>query len=340
MTTLHILGNPESPIHYNNRMDPFSAAVHKFIKNMKGLGWDCIHYGTAGCEVDCETVICLSKIGTDHNTNMRIYNNKAAAAIKEKKRPGDFILCFHGWGNQDATRGNEDLTIVEPSIGYSASAVFAPFRAFTSYAHMHMFYGEKGMLMTPSWFDTVIPNAFSPGEFDFKKDKEDYILYFGRVIETKGLNIAVQATERAGKRLIIAGPGSLKQMGYSSIPKHVEEMGLCDIEQRRKLMSNAKAIIGPTHYVEPFGNMVAEGYFSGTPAITTDWGAFTETVVQGVTGFRCKEMREFVEAIDRIDQINPEDCYDWAMRNYSEQVVHQKFDQYFKKITTKNFYRE
>lgn len=340
MPTLHVLGNPESPVHANNRIDPFSTAVHKFVKNMTALGWDCVHYGIVGCEVDCETVICLSKISSDSNTNRSIYNKNAAEAIGQRKQQGDIIVCFHGWGNQDATRGNEDLYIIEPSIGYTTSAVFAPYRAFVSYAHMHMFYGERGMLMNPSWFDTVIPNAFTPSEFDFKEQKEDYILYFGRVIETKGIHIAIQATEKTGQQLIIAGPGSISHLGYSSVPNHVKEVGPCNVEQRRLLMSNARAIIGPTHYVEPFGNMVVEGYFSGTPAITTDWGGFTETVVQGVTGFRCREMREFVYALNNLDQIDPKDCLSWAMDNYSEEVVHKQFDDYFNRILSHNFYRE
>jgi glycosyltransferase involved in cell wall biosynthesis len=85
--------------------------------------------------------------------------------------------------------------------------------------------------------------------------------------------------------------------------------------------------------------MVAEGYFSGTPAITTDWGGFTETVVQGVTGYRCREFKEFVQALKDIKNINPQDCRDWAMNNYTEEVVHEKLDNYFKKILEGNFYR-
>jgi glycosyltransferase involved in cell wall biosynthesis len=85
--------------------------------------------------------------------------------------------------------------------------------------------------------------------------------------------------------------------------------------------------------------MVAEGYFSGTPAITTDWGGFTETVVQGVTGYRCREFREFVDAINNIDKIKPENCRNWAMSNYTEEIVHNKLNDYFKKILEQNFYR-
>jgi glycosyltransferase involved in cell wall biosynthesis len=339
MKTLHILGNPTNPVHILNRIDPFSIAVVKFITNMTQLGWNCIHYGVVGCEVDCELVICVNSIDKDRHTAITQYNKNAAKEIAKRKKPGDLIMCFHGWENKGAAEANNDLPIVEPSIGYDTKAVFAPYRVFTSYAQMHMFYGERGMLMNPSWFDAVIPNAFTPGEFEFSSEKKDYILYFGRVVDSKGINIAIQATERSGHKLIIAGPGTLAELGYTAIPDHVTCFGVANVDQRRVLMRDAKAIIGPTYYVEPFGNMVAEGYFSGTPAITTDWGGFTETVVQGVTGFRCREMKDFVAALKNIDQISPAACREWADKNYEESVVHKKLDDYFKKILQSNFYR-
>jgi glycosyltransferase involved in cell wall biosynthesis len=339
MSTLHILSNPTSPVHINNRIDPFSIAVVKFIKNMTKLGWNCIHYGVTGSEVDCELVVCLDTIDSNRHTAIEQYNKKAAEEIKSRKQAGDLIMCFHGWENRVAAEANNDLPIVEPSIGYDTKAVFAPYRVFVSYAQMHMFYGERGMLMTPSWYDAVIPNAFTPSEFEFNATKKDYILYFGRVIENKGLHVAIQATEKTGHNLIVAGPGALSDIGYKEIPSHVTCVGLCNAEQRKILMRDAKAIIGPTYYVEPFGNMVAEGYFSGTPAITTDWGGFTETVVQGVTGFRCREFKQFVEALNNIDTIDPKDCREWADTNYAEEVVHAQFDDYFKKILSGTFYR-
>lgn len=340
MATLHILSNPDSPVHINNRIDPFSIAVVKFIKNMQELGWNCIHYGVAGCEVSCETIICLDTISADRNTCIEKYNRKAGEEIKARKNAGDMIMCFHGWENRGATDPNKDLHIVEPSIGYDTKAVFAPYRVFVSYSQMHLFYGEQNMLMSPSWYDAVIPNAFTPSEFEFSKNKKDYVLYFGRVVESKGLHVAIQATKESGHKLVVAGPGSLTDIGYKEIPDHVMAVGTCDVNQRRVLMRDAQAIIGPTYYIEPFGNMVAEGYFSGTPAITTDWGGFVDTVVNGFTGYRCREFREFVDALNNIDKIDPYNCLDWALKNYAEDVVHKKFDHYFKKILDGNFYRK
>lgn len=339
MPTLHILSSPDKPVHIDNRIDAFAVAVVKFIENMKQYGWDCVHYGIPGCQVDCETVICLPYIYNDSNLGSQEYNKNAAKEIEKRKKPGDMIMCFHGWGNREAAEANSDLPIVEPYIAYDHAAVFAPYRVFVSYATMHMYYGHHKMLMNPSWFDAVITNGFTPEEFEFKTEKENYVLYFGRIVESKGIHVAIQATERSGDHLILAGPGSLKDLGYKEIPPHITCVGLCDAQQRKELMKNAKAIIGPTYYVEPFGNMVIEGYLSGTPAITSDWGGFTETVVQGVTGYRCREMKEFVHALQNIDKIDPYVCRKYAEENYSEKVVYKKYHEYFLRILDKDFYR-
>lgn len=340
MTTLHILSSPHSPVQINNRADPFSIAVIKFINHMTQHGWKCIHYSIPNSEVSCTNVLCLAEGVSTSAARIVQYNAAAAREIGQRKQPGDMIVCFHGIENQAAAKAHPDLKAVEPSIGYMTEAVFADYRAFVSYAQMHMFYGARGMLMNPSWWDAVIPNGITSSEFEYTEKKDDYFLYFGRVIESKGIHLAIQATEAAGKKLIIAGPGKLSDFGYVKTPAHVTIAGLCNVDQRNQLMMHAKAVIGPTHYVEPFGNMVVEGYMCGTPAITTDWGGFTETVIQGHTGFRCREFREFVSAIENIDSIDPKNCRSWAVNNYDDAVVHKQFDQYFNKLSQMDFYRK
>jgi hypothetical protein len=47
---------------------------------------------------------------------------------------------------------------------------------------------------------------------------------------------------------------------------------------------------------------------------------------------------DFVQAVEDIPKIRNQDCRDWAMKNYSESVVHQKFDRHLQYISSKNFY--
>jgi glycosyltransferase involved in cell wall biosynthesis len=328
---IHVLVNPRTPTGLMNRVDPFAVHGFKYIKYLS-QHFEMVHYGIPGAQVDCEHV----DIPTTP-TEIKRFNELAGEEIRKRASDGDIIACFFGVDNQLACEMNPNCKTVEPSIGYRANGIFAPYRVFTSYANMHMFYGERGMLMNPSWFDDVIPNPFTVNEFEYCEQKEDYFLYFGRVVEEKGVHLAIQATERLGKKLIIAGPGSLQSLGYSKTPDHVEMFGVANAEQRKELMRKAKCLIGLTHYVEPFGNMVIEANLSGTPSITTDWGGFTETVLEGKTGYRVRDFKSLLTAMDSIDKIDSCDCRAWGL-NFSDEIVHMKHKQYLNKVIKNQFY--
>lgn len=328
---IHVLANPRNPTGLMNRVDPFAVHAYKYIKHLSPH-FEMIHYGVPGAQVDCEHV--------DINTSpieIRLFNERAGAQIRNRANDNDLIVCFYGVDNRLACEMNSNCKPVEPSIGYRANGVFANYRAFTSYAQMHFFYGERGMLMNPSWFDAVIPNPFTISEFEYSENKEDYYLYFGRVCEEKGVHLAIQATEKLGKKLIIAGPGDLKNLGYNSIPDHVEMFGVANAEQRKQLMKNAKCLLGLTYYVEPFGNMIIEANLSGTPVITTDWGAFPEIVLEGETGYRIRDFNALLTAIENIERISPEKCRQWGL-NFSDEEVHCKHKTFIDKIIRNKFY--
>lgn len=330
---LHVLVNPRNPTGLRNRVDPFAVHGYKYIKELS-KHYEMYHYGVEGAEVDCEHIDVPPIQPGDLVTE---FNEAAGAEIKKRASPGDIIACFFGAENRMACNMNPECKVIEPSIGYRTSGVFAPYRVFTSSAHMHMFYGERNMLMEPSWFDAVIPNPFTISEFEYNDKKDDYFLYFGRVCKEKGVDLAIQVTEKLGKKLVVAGPGDLTWMGYNKIPDHVEVVGVADAEQRKKLMKNAKALFGLTYYIEPFGNMVIEANLSGTPVITTDWGGFTDTVIPGVTGYRVRDFNSLVNAVKNIDNLNPIDCRNHGLK-YSDEEVHEQHRQYLEKIRVSNFY--
>lgn len=328
---IHVLVNPRTPTGLMNRVDPFAVHGFKYIKHLS-KHFEMVHYGIPGAQVDCEHV----DIPTTP-TEIKRFNEIAGEEIRKRASDGDIISCFFGVDNQLACEMNPNCKPVEPSIGYRANGIFAPYRVFTSYANMHFFYGERGMLMNPSWFDAVIPNPFTVSEFDYCEYKDDYFLYFGRVVAEKGVHLAIQATEKLGKKLIIAGPGSLRNLGYDKIPDHVTMFGVADAAQRKQLMRKAKCLLGLTHYVEPFGNMVIEANLSGTPVITTDWGGFTETVIEDKTGYRVRDFKSLLTAMESIDRIEYSDCRAWGL-NFSDELVHMKHKQYLDKVIKNQFY--
>ena len=134
---------------------------------------------------------------------------------------------------------------------------------------------------------------------------------------------------------MIVGQGELDNPseGLSlSGEKHIEYMPAVGALERGMLMKKAKAVLMPTLYLEPFGGVNVEAQFCGTPVITSDWGAFPETVLHGVTGFRCRSFDEFCTAVSMVDKIKPENCRRWAEDNYSMKRVGKMYEAYFKRL--------
>jgi glycosyltransferase involved in cell wall biosynthesis len=323
---------------------------------MRDRGHVILHYGHEDSDLQCtEHITVLTnddfmesygshdwrktffKFDTSDLAYRKFYDN-AIREVGKRKRNNDFILPFWGSGVRPICDAHPDLICVEPGIGY-AGGHFARWKVFESYAIYHAYYGIQGVgNCRQDWYDVVIPNYFDPEDFTFQPNKEDYFLYLGRVYNGKGVDIAIQATEAAGVKLVVAGQ---KEEGYK-LPDHVEYVGYADTELRRKLMAGAKASFIPSQYIEPFGGVQVENLFSGTPTITTDWGSFVENNLHGITGYRCRTMGDFVQALERIDEINPQKCRNFAMDNFTLERVGAMYEKYFQDVlnvyTGKGFY--
>ena len=71
----------------------------------------------------------------------------------------------------------------------------------------------------------------------------------------------------------------------------------------------------------------------GTPTITTDWGAFAENNIEGVTGYRCRTFGDYVRAVRCIEvgAISSKDCREQGMK-FSLESVAPKYEKYFQDV--------
>ena len=120
--------------------------------------------------------------------------------------------------------------------------------------------------------------------------------------------------------------------GALANPKHVEGIGMVTVEERARLMGEAIALLAPTTYNEPFGAVVIEANLCGTPAITTDWGSFPELIENGVNGYRCNLMRDFLGAIKRAPFLSPTAIRERAVARYSLDAIRPQYAAYLDRI--------
>jgi glycosyltransferase involved in cell wall biosynthesis len=227
------------------------------------------------------------------------WNRRSVAAIRERMEPGDILGMSMGYTQRAVAEALPELLAVEVGIGYKG--VWAPFRVFESYAWMHHL-AARETTDDCRFYDVVIPNSFEPDDFPLGSGG-DYALFVGRLIRRKGLEIAVETTRALGIELVIAGqgvvdagPGWLRGIDYRVKGDHVRHVGVVGPQERARLMGGAAFVMTPSIYLEPFCGVHVEAMMCGTPVVTTDWGAFTETFQHGVHGYRCRVLSEFVAA--------------------------------------------
>jgi glycosyltransferase involved in cell wall biosynthesis len=173
----------------------------------------------------------------------------------------------------------------------------------------------------------VIPNYFDEKDFTFSRDKEDYFFFIGRMIERKGVGVAIKTVEAVDGKLILAGQGD-----YPINSPNCEFVGYVEPEERSRLMSKAKAVFVPTLYLEAFGGVNVEAQLCGTPVITTNFGVFPETVADGVTGYRCNTLQDFVDAANNVCNLNPDVIRSIASSRYLMDNVRWQFNRWFKDL--------
>ena len=348
---IHVLGLPHTITNDDFVACAYTQKALKFCKMMKDRGHTIFHYGHEDSKTmaDEDVTVITNKVwkevyGTHdykskwftYNVNDKAYLTFYKNAIEEigkRKQADDIILPFWGSGVRPICDAHPDLHIIEPGIGY-AGGHWAPFKIFESYAIYHAYCGLHNVgTCAQGNYDIVIPNYFDLDQFEYSDKKEDYFLFLGRVYRGKGIHIAEQVCKAAGVKLKVAGQIDPSYEGYEW-PDHVEFVGYAGVKERKELMKNAKGSFLASQYLEPFGGVQIENLLAGTPTITSDWGAFTENNIEGVTGYRCRTFEDYVRATKNImaGKIKSIDCRRHGEK-FSLDNVAPMYEDFFRKVT-------
>jgi glycosyltransferase involved in cell wall biosynthesis len=139
----------------------------------------------------------------------------------------------------------------------------------------------------------------------------DYLAFVGRISPEKRVDRAIEIAERAGLRIKIAAKIDRADRAYHKMmiehlfdKPHVEFLGELDEVSKGELLRNARALVFPIDWPEPFGLVMIEAMACGTPVIAFRAGSTPEVVDDGVTGFVVESIPEAVRAVARLDQLS------------------------------------
>jgi len=294
-------------------------------------------------EHDPNTLPIVAGSWSSEDFAYRTINARAIGEIGVRYQTGDIVLLTGGLAMKPIYEGLPGAQVVEWAAGYDGimlsdkSMTRHPFVCFESNAWRHFMYG-KWSQETGRFYDAVIPNFFAPEEWSLSKVKEDYLCFVGRMIARKGVQIAAEIARELGMPIYFAGSG-VRHSAEGLIECHdgtrlegdVHYAGTVGVIERNELMGRARALLVPTTYIEPFGAVAVEGPLCGTPAVTTDFGAFVDTVPDAL---RFNTLAEGCVATERAMKMKPKAVRKAALARYSLDAVGPMYAEWFTRLST------
>lgn len=182
--------------------------------------------------------------------------------------------------------------------------------------HQMVFISENQRSHVPFFSNArVIYNGLPLDKFPCQKQKGGYLLFLGRITRSKGILEAITVAEKTGIPLVIAAKiDPVDQTFYEHEVKaridgeHIRYVGEVSFHEKLIFLGNARALLFPILWEEPFGLVMIEALACGTPVVAFRRGSVPEIIQDGINGYVVDTVDEMADALKRIERILPQYC--------------------------------
>lgn len=185
----------------------------------------------------------------------------------------------------------------------------------------------------------IVPNPITISEWPLVREKGRHLLWLGRIDEIKGPHRAILAARLADRPLVIAGPvqtGHERFFAEQVEPQvdgsRVSYVGEIGGASKRRILSEAAALLMPIRWEEPFGMVMVEALACGTPVIAFPEGAAREIIVDGVNGFLVEDEHAMARAVARLGEIDADACRASVADRYDVAHVAAGYERVYRRV--------
>lgn len=208
---------------------------------------------------------------------------------------------------------------------------------------------RSGMPNDTNWVGNIY-HGIKPVNSQTRKP-ENYFAYFGRIVEQKGVHLAIEAVKKYNEthskkvKLKIAGKhyaDSEKEKYWNRIIKpqlneEIEYIGfLSNEKEKNEFLGNAKALVVPSIFNEPFGMVMIEALRVGTPIIGLNNGAIPEVInsKNGILVNKENAVENLVLALDEVEKIKREDCRADFLERFTLERMVKEHEEVYKNLVS------
>jgi glycosyltransferase involved in cell wall biosynthesis len=177
----------------------------------------------------------------------------------------------------------------------------------------------------PIRWRAMVHNAVPIDGLPVETEKDPYLVQLARITPSKGQHLAIEAAERTGLPLVLAGKVDRDDASQRYFEERIQPKLNGTVrwienvrgEEKARLLGRATALVFPIQWEEPFGLAMLEAMVTGTPVVALARGAARELVEPGVTGYLADNVDELVDGIRRSGEIDTNRCAERARQRFS-----------------------
>ncbi|OGO84342.1 MAG: hypothetical protein A2Y24_06960 [Clostridiales bacterium GWE2_32_10] len=180
-------------------------------------------------------------------------------------------------------------------------------------------------------------NGINIDEFEYSENKEDYLLYLGVLNYSKGTQHALDVAIKTNQKLIIAGPVHDQSYFRNEIEPRLKDnpniqyVGAVGGDKKQNLLKNARCILFPTFFEEPFGLVMVEAMACGTPVLALANGAVPE-VLQDFPELICHSVDEMIEKATEQHFPEPNQLRKYVIEKFETKKMVDKYIEIYEEI--------
>ncbi len=185
-------------------------------------------------------------------------------------------------------------------------------------------------------------HGIDANRFEFNNTPKDYFAFLGRIIKPKGVHLAIQACLETGQKLEIAGKhysghGGDRYWEEKIEPfidgKQIEYVGYISTDaEKSEFLGNAKGLLMPVQWEEPFGMVMLEAMACGTPVVGFAKGSIPEVVKDKVTGIVVEDLEDMKSGLGKINEIDRKEVRDYVEKEFSLKNMAQQHEKIYKQL--------
>lgn len=171
----------------------------------------------------------------------------------------------------------------------------------------------------------------------------NYFAFLGRISPEKRCDRAIEIAIATNTPIKIAAKIDKADREYfereiKQLLDHplVEYIGEINEEQKQNFLANAKALLFPIDWPEPFGLVMIEAMACGTPVLAWNCGSVGEIIEHERSGFIVDSMPKAIEAAQNISSLNRSIVRECFEKRFTSKRMAEQYLELYKKLIVQN----